>query len=530
MKIRQITKYVLVMALMTGSTLLRPGVSAHQDPAGCTANGGFLGIQVFRSDGSTPIGAGTVESGETIKYQATLAALGSPFCNFDQGTLSITTPDGAVNDVTPGGGIPLVSPGNPFNSALVNYVVSEADVSGGKLQASTQYIGGQSHIGDAHQNLNLGPADIAVNYQDVVLEVTKTALPAFDSECTWDITKEVDVAQHDLLSGDSGTSNYDVTVTSTGCVDSKYRVSGKITIHNPAQFANAVITGVSDSVNGTVATVDCTTDPSFTSFPFNLIPGGTLTCDYTANLPNSSTLTNTATATTSGDVGGGQGTAPVDFTGVNPTTTVNETVNVDDTFFGPLGSCSVGGAPCLFEYERTFTCDEDAGQHDNTATIVETGQTADASVTVTCTPREISCTLTQGYWKTHSEKGPAAHPDETWDLIGGPDTAFFLSGKTWLGVFNTAPKGNAYYNLAHQYMAAVLNQLSGASVPSEVQDALNDAKTLFQTYNPAQIAALKGNNAIRKQFIDLAGILGSYNEGDIGPGHCEESNNNISLR
>ena len=33
---------------------------------------------------------------------------------------------------------------------------------------------------------------------------------------------------------------------------------------------------------------------------------------------------------------------------------------------------------------------------------------------------------------------------------------------------------------------------------------------------------MDSKNAVRKQFIALAGILGSYNEGLIGPGHCDE--------
>ena len=99
---------------------------------------------------------------------------------------------------------------------------------------------------------------------------------------------------------------------------------------------------------------------------------------------------------------------------------------------------------------------------------------------------------------------------------------FFLSGQSWYQVFWTAPAGNAYYNLADQYMAARLNILDGASAPSSVTNAIATATTLFSTYTPAQIGSLSGSNALRKQFVELAGILGSYNEGLIGPGHCDE--------
>ncbi len=131
------------------------------------------------------------------------------------------------------------------------------------------------------------------------------------------------------------------------------------------------------------------------------------------------------------------------------------------------------------------------------------------------------CTRTQGYWKTHSEYGPASY-DNTWaQLPNGADTPFFLSGKSWYQVFHTLPAGgNAYYSLAHQYMAAVLNELAGADV-SAVSGELAAAKTLFETYTPAQIGALKGNSTLRKQFLSLAETLDKYNNGLIGPGKCD---------
>ena len=92
------------------------------------------------------------------------------------------------------------------------------------------------------------------------------------------------------------------------------------------------------------------------------------------------------------------------------------------------------------------------------------------------------CTLTQGYWKTHSTYGPASKPDATWNLLpggAGPNTVFFLSGASWYQVFWTAPAGNAYYNLADQYMAARLNILDGASAPASVSSAITTATGLF---------------------------------------------------
>jgi hypothetical protein len=129
------------------------------------------------------------------------------------------------------------------------------------------------------------------------------------------------------------------------------------------------------------------------------------------------------------------------------------------------------------------------------------------------------CTLTQGYWKTHSIHGPAAKADPTWSTVGGPDASFFGSGASWLQVFNTPPRGNAYYQLAHQYMAAVLNKNAGTSTTAAVDAAMTWAFDAF-TANPSPSASFWTDN--KATAVGYAGTLGSYNEGLIGPGHCDD--------
>ena len=150
------------------------------------------------------------------------------------------------------------------------------------------------------------------------------------------------------------------------------------------------------------------------------------------------------------------------------------------------------------------------------------------------------CALTQGYWKTHSVYGPAAHPDDTWDLITaamtgapgldlGPDTQFFDSGQTWIQVFKTNPKGgNAWYILAHQYMAAVLNQLNGAGDVPGLATNMANAYILLDYYDGQKNIPKNGSNVLttakdRDEAIAIAGFLASYNEGQLGVPHCGES-------
>ena len=143
------------------------------------------------------------------------------------------------------------------------------------------------------------------------------------------------------------------------------------------------------------------------------------------------------------------------------------------------------------------------------------------NVTVTTPPPPDGegCTYTQGYWKTHSDQGPAPY-DAGWKNLG-PDeeaTAFFNSGMTWYQVWQTAPAGNKFYNLAHQYMAAKLNLLNGASSTAEVDAAIAGAEALFSSL-AANSTTL--TNAQKAQATAWATTLDNYNNGLIGPGHCD---------
>jgi len=132
-------------------------------------------------------------------------------------------------------------------------------------------------------------------------------------------------------------------------------------------------------------------------------------------------------------------------------------------------------------------------------------------------PGTENCTLSAGYWSTHSEYGPSLY-DETWAMLtNGADTPFFLSGQSYYEVINADPEGNAYYILAQQYIAAELNFLRGAD-PAAVQAEFDAATALFGQYTPDEAAALEGQP--RQTWIDLASILNDYNNGYVGPGYC----------
>lgn len=368
------------------------------------------------------------------------------------------------------------------------------------------------------------------------LAVSKTARTSLDRDWSWTLDKTGDQTDLTLSSGQTFLVNYQVTVRASS-EDSGWAVNGGIEVDNPAPIP-AVLLGVSDLVSGGYSgTVDCGV-----TFPYTLAAGLTLSCSYDGSLPDASARINTATATqqnfsfapdgtaTANGTSDSSGSAAVDFAAaaVNET---DECISVDDDRFGPLGNLCADAAPKVFAYSMNvgpFDAPDGCGEHDvvNTASFTtnDTGATGEDSHTVHVTvPCDNGCTLTPGYWKTHSQVGPAPY-DDTWALLGAAqeNTAFFLSGKSYYQVLWTAPNGNAYYILAHAYIAATLNMLNGASTPPEVLSAWNEATTLFQTYTPAQIGALKGNQKPRPRFLELAGLLDMYNNGLIGPGHCSE--------
>jgi hypothetical protein len=77
---------------------------------------------------------------------------------------------------------------------------------------------------------------------------------------------------------------------------------------------------------------------------------------------------------------------------------------------------------------------------------------------------------------------------------------------------------NAYYILAHQYIAAKLNLADGASSTPAVTSALSWTDGFFAAKTPVSTLS----KALRAQVIANAETMADYNEGDIGPGHCPD--------
>ena len=131
-----------------------------------------------------------------------------------------------------------------------------------------------------------------------------------------------------------------------------------------------------------------------------------------------------------------------------------------------------------------------------------------------CTPAK-TCTLTQGFWKTHGPS-PTGNNQNEW-----PVTSLKLGNVTYtdaqlLSILKKAPAGNGLISLAHQLIAAKLNVADGAD-PTAVTAAIAAADALIG----ALVVPPVGSGSLAPSATSaLVDTLTKYNEGGIGPGHC----------
>lgn len=366
---------------------------------------------------------------------------------------------------------------------------------------------------------------------DVELEVSETSgATSFTRDYDWTISKSVDRSSITLASGGQETVNYAVAIKKDSGSDSNWKLlSGTITVRNPHPSIAASGIEVVDNLSGHGAlAVSCPLG--------NLGPLASMTCSYDAvSLPDGSSRTNTTSASsTTYGIARAENQSAIPF--VTPTTVHDNEVKISDSFEGAGLSDKAASSSQTFAYARTIaaaalTCGSNT--IGNTATLADddgTARTASASVTATldCAtaapappppapePAVVGCTRSQGYWGTHSSRGPAPYND-TWAKLG-ENTPFYTSGLTHYEQMQQPAKGNAYVILAAQFIAAKLNVLSGAAAPDGV--SLSTIETFYNTYTPAEVGAMKGNDPVRKQALAWASTLDDYNNGRLNVSYC----------
>lgn len=383
-------------------------------------------------------------------------------------------------------------------------------------------------------------AATSVNIQCYNLQVNMSSTPVFDREWNWDIAQSSNTVDALLLApGQQYASAFTATLESSA--QDLLLAKGTLTLQNPHPSRMALLTNVSTLVApSTIATVTC---------PSSSIPaGGSIICTYQAtvsdNAPKTATTAVNLQNYTFGVTGSSQPSGGTRFNGntnvVFPASPneINECVTVYDSVGGDvliIGTLCAADALKKLIYERSIgPFDDPADCNLTNATIPVFFRGNDTPIggmaswttdlKVAC---QDGCTLSAAYWQTHGAYGPALY-DDNWSNLGDQDgdgqkeyeeENFFLSGKSYNQTLLTQPQGNAYWVLAHTYIAAELNLLNG-SAPGAVQTSFNAAKVLLQLYTPVQAPLLPNN--IRKQFTILANILDRYNIGLTGPGKCSE--------
>ncbi len=123
------------------------------------------------------------------------------------------------------------------------------------------------------------------------------------------------------------------------------------------------------------------------------------------------------------------------------------------------------------------------------------------------------CTRTIGYWKNHNKYARVSGNRIPWPTADGEDTV--LCGKTWLEILRSPSNGEAWIILAKQYIGAKLNCYAGACKPDVVRAAMDRATRILEGNCPPLPREL------RETAIATALILDQYNNGKLGPKHCD---------
>lgn len=123
---------------------------------------------------------------------------------------------------------------------------------------------------------------------------------------------------------------------------------------------------------------------------------------------------------------------------------------------------------------------------------------------------EDDCDKGKGYWKTHSEYGPAAY-DEAWgELDSGADTPLMETGSTYLAVLDMSSGGNIYIKLAQEYIVAELNSLAGYELTDEEIQAWDEAGALLADYEEEMAIGVDSED--HETAVELRDVLKDFND------------------
>ena len=193
----------------------------------------------------------------------------------------------------------------------------------------------------------------------------------------------------------------------------------------------------------------------------------------------------------------------------NGNTSATAGVQKDDTAFDQY-FCDGSGAPATGAQSYTLVPCGTPSPTPTATPTVSPSPTPTATPTATPTPTPAGCVFSQGYWKNHPEAWPVT------ELQLGNTT---YTQEQLRAILHEPVRGNGLLILAHQEIAAKLNIANGAD-GSCIQQTLADADALIGDL----VIPPVGDGYLRPRDVSpTAGILGSYNEGDLCAPSCDHS-------
>jgi len=192
------------------------------------------------------------------------------------------------------------------------------------------------------------------------------------------------------------------------------------------------------------------------------------------------------------------------------------TVKIGDNLFDDCGAsstCANLPLTCDTDYVfRAFAHNVPGGLNKSDFTAILTCRTAP------CGGGDTNCTFTQGYWKTHGPTGCATgNNTNEWPVTSLTLGTVSYTDAQLCSIFNTPAAGNGLISLAHQLIAAKLNIANGAD-GSSVAAAIAAADAQIGNL----VAPPVGSGSLSNSSVSsLVSTLTQFNEGLIGPGHCQ---------
>lgn len=385
------------------------------------------------------------------------------------------------------------------------------------------------------------------------IRAEKTAQGFFEKEVRydWTIEKTADPTSVTVAEGATGSVLYTLCAARTAAsTTSTIGVRGQICVNNDSSVATQGLTIV-DQIQCMCACGQFVDAPGASQVitPGELGAFERRCFDYEIPFtpPAGSTCRNTAKVTIT-NFAGNEGIAwgPLATAGFSvpstPTTTETDaTASVSDVMTCPTGfTCtpddpgpfSFTGDGCV-EYTTTIrNVSAACGAHatlDNVATLTESSsretRSDSASVDISTGACSAGCTLTIGFWKNHAG-GRGHNADEVTPLLpvllgsaGGLETITVASAAQAVTLLsNSGNASNGINKLYAQLLGAKLNIESGSSA-SASSATIAAADAFLATHGAADWMSLTG--AQKQQVLSWQSTLDDYNNGLIGPGHCD---------